>query len=114
MKQHRYTHNGFTFERVSKKVARAAFSNGLPIVVCPCNLRPGFPYHPELPIHPDNVGSFDAFLCRFEYYNLRGAATGRYTAFYIPIQYVDGFTGEPTHEGAEGAIKRYDYKYLEA
>lgn len=43
MNKYIYTKNGFTFERIDKKQAKRAYNNGLAIVVCPCNLRPGAP-----------------------------------------------------------------------
>ena len=46
----------------------------------------------------------------FEFYNLINTETGRYTAFYIPVRYVDRFTGEPCNPDRAGAILEYDYK----
>lgn len=43
----RYTVNGL--ERVSKAQARRLFSaNTTPIFACPCKLRPGGPWSPEI------------------------------------------------------------------
>ena len=46
MKKRTYTDSGFTFERVDKKTARKVYNNGLRVVLCPVNLRPGYPWHP--------------------------------------------------------------------
>lgn len=50
MRQYTFTENGFTFERVDKRQARKAYNNGLRVVVCPVNLRPGYPWHPEISV----------------------------------------------------------------
>lgn len=41
MKKYEYIENGYTFQRVSKKDARRAYNNGLVVIFCPVNLRPG-------------------------------------------------------------------------
>lgn len=43
MNRYTWTENGFTFKRINKAQARRAYNNGLRVVVCPVNLRPGFP-----------------------------------------------------------------------
>jgi hypothetical protein len=111
-----YTDGGHTFERVSKAVARRAYNNGLRVVFCPVNLRPGEPWHPEVSIqgHSFRFGStFQVALNEFEYYNLRGRETGRYTAFYLPLREVDRFTGEAPTPYTLGTVKEYDYSYLD-
>ncbi len=40
MKEYSFRKDGFTFERVSKATARRVFNNNMPIMLCPCNLRP--------------------------------------------------------------------------
>lgn len=40
MREYSFRKDGFTFERVSKATARRVFNNDMPIMLCPCNLRP--------------------------------------------------------------------------
>lgn len=114
MKKYIFAKNGFTFERVNKSIARIAYNNGLTIVLCPCNLHPGYPWYPETSISKKHGGEmFESVLNTFEYYNIRNTETGHYTAFYIPVRTVDRFTGEtPTAETIE-TVKEYDYRFLE-
>lgn len=50
MKKYTFTDGGYTFQRIDKKTARRAYKNGLRVILCPVNLRPGHPYHPETSI----------------------------------------------------------------
>lgn len=50
MNRYTWTENGFTFKRINKAQARRAYNNGLRVVVCPVNLRPGYPFHPEISV----------------------------------------------------------------
>lgn len=124
MKKYEYTENGFHFERISKKTARAAYINGLSVVACPVNLRPGKPYHPETVLNRknreqftvDEIGvknDFENIINSFEYYNCTNSETGKYTAFYIPVEVVDRFTGEAPTADTLGTVKQYNYKYME-
>lgn len=113
MKKYSYTHDGYTFERVSKTTARRAYKNGLHVVLCPCNLRPGYPFHPETSISGKAAATFEEALNAFEYYNIRNRETGRYTAFYIPVVTVDRFTGETPTAYTLGTVKQYDYSVME-
>ena len=79
----------YNFKRVSKKIARAAYNNGLTVVFCPCNLRPFNNYFGlDMPINRANIDcdfqTFETVLNAFEYYNCN-TETGKYTAFYIPV-----------------------------
>lgn len=112
MKQYSYTENGYTFKRVNKTTARIAYNNGLRVILCPCNLRPGYPYYPEVSISGGADCTFETALNCFEYYNLRGKETGRYTAFYIPVVTVDRFTGETPTAATLGTVDEYDYRYI--
>lgn len=99
MNKYEYTDRGFTFKRIDKKSARRAFSNRLPVVFCPCNLRPGGPWHPEIVIDPAREmltgSSFDSICNSFEFYNCNLSETGKYTAFYIPVKDTPGlFAGD--------------------
>lgn len=124
MRKYTYTENGFTFERIDRATARRAYINGLSVVACPVNLRPGKPYHPETVLNrknreqftADEIGvknDFNNLINLFEYYNCINSETGKYTAFYIPVVYVDRFTGEAPTAETLGTVKRYDYKYME-
>lgn len=120
MRKYEYTENGYTFQRVSKKDARRVYNNGLAVIFCPVNLRPGKPWKPEAVICPHSfevvngvITSFEKRVNDFEYYNCINNETGRYTAFYIPVREIDRFTGETPTPGTLGKIKQYDYKYLE-
>lgn len=111
MNKYTYTNGGHTFERVSKTVARMAYNNGLRVVFCPINLRPGYPFNPEVSVSGKSGATFETALNAFEYYNIRGRETGRYTAFYLPMRIVDRFTGEAPTVYTLGTVKEYDYSY---
>lgn len=110
MRQYTYTDGGKTYTRVSKARARAVYNAGLELVLCPVNLRPGAPWHPEIAVSKERSESesFERVLNAFEFYNVRDTETGRYTAFYIPVHMVDRFTGEPCNPDSTGAIQEYD------
>lgn len=59
MRAYTFTENGFTFERVDKKQARKAYNNGLRVMVCPVNLRPGYPWHPEISVSGKSGATFE-------------------------------------------------------
>ncbi len=46
MKKYTFTDGGYTFQRIDKKAARRAYNNGLRVMLCPVNLRPGYPLPP--------------------------------------------------------------------
>lgn len=112
MNKYSFTNNGKTWERITKKQARAAYNNGLTVLFCPVNLRPGYPYHPEISISGKAAATFEEALNAFEFYNIRGNETGRYTAFYIPVREVDRFTGEAPTAATLGTVTQYDYRYI--
>lgn len=112
MNNYNYSDGGFTFKRVNKATARRAYNNGLQVVMCPCNLIPGAPWHPEIPVDSKSGATFETTLNAFEYYNIRGRETGRYTAFYIPVVTVDRFTGNTPTAATIGTVEQYDYNYL--
>ena len=58
------------------------------------------------------AATFEEALNAFEFYNLRGKETGRYTAFYIPIREVDRFTREAPTAATLGTVTQYDYRYI--
>lgn len=112
MRKYTFTDGGYSFQRIDKKAARRAYNNGLRVMLCPVNLRPGYPYHPEISISGKAAATFEEALNAFEFYNLRGKETGRYTAFYIPVREVDRFTGEAPTVGTLETVTQYDYKYI--
>ena len=112
MKKYTFTDGGYTFQRINKKVARQAYNSGLRVMLCPVNLRPGEPYHPEISISGKAATTFEEALNAFEFYNLRGEETGRYTAFYIPVREVDRFTGEAPTPATSGTVVQYDNRYI--
>lgn len=112
MKKYTFKDGAFTFKRVNKTTARAAYNNGLRVVLCPCNLRPGFPWYPETIVSGKSDATFETVLSAFEFYNLRNTETGRYTSYYIPVVTVDRFTGEKPTAETIGTVEQYDYSYL--
>jgi len=112
MNNYNYSDGGFNFKRVNKATARRAYNNGLHIIMCPCNLRPGAPWPPEIPVDNKSGATFETALNAFEFYNIRGRETGRYTAFYIPVVTVDRFTGDAPTAATLGTVEQYDYNYL--
>ena len=91
MRKYTFTEKGHTYKRISKTAARAAYKNGLTVVICPCNLRPtqfsnalNRKYREHFVI--DEIGvmnDFNNLICSFEYYNCPNSKTGKYAAFYI-------------------------------
>lgn len=117
MKNYTFTEKGFTFERVDKKTARRAYNNGLSVLWCPCNLNPVSPWGVAMKINKNDAGNvgrtFETVLDYFTAYNCTNAETGKYAAFYIPVRYVDRFTGETPTAETLGTVKEYDYRYME-
>lgn len=106
MNKYSFTNNGKTWERITKKQARAAYNNGLTVLFCPVNMRPFTPWHLEIDVNKINQNcageTFDSIVNAFEWYNCTNNETGRYTAFYIPVETVDRFTGETPTAGTLG------------
>ena len=117
MRAYTFTENGYTFKRINNKQARQAYSNGLTVRFCPCNLRPGSPFRLDMDINKINQNcageTFDSIVNAFEWYNCRDSETGKYTAFYIPVETVDRFTGETPTAGTLGTVEQYAYSYME-
>lgn len=113
MRAYTWTENGFTFKRINKTQARRAYNNGLRVVVCPVNLRPGYPWHPEIIVSGKSGTTFNEMLNAFIYYNIRDNETGKYPAFYIPVETVDRFTGEKPTAGTLGTVEQYAYSFME-
>ena len=58
------------YERIDKRRARYFFNKGVPIVMCPCNLEVGEPFHYEVKVERNELNeNFDeivrkaAYLC---------------------------------------------------
>ena len=84
MRKYIFSNEGNTWERVTKKQARAAYNSGLTILLCPSKMRPFTPWHLEAYVDNGFCDTFDAVVNGFEYYNCN-SETGRYTAFYVKI-----------------------------
>lgn len=117
MRKYNFSVDGFNFERITKKAARIAYNNGLTVLFCPVNLRPGSFWRLDMPMNKAQLNcagvTFEKLLNEYEFYNCTNSETGRYTAFYIPVEYVDGFTGEAPTADTLGTVRQYDYKYME-
>ena len=105
MNRYSFTMNGYTFTRINRTKARTAYAHGLPVLACPCNLRPGFPWHPETIFDPRQGAfvdrmEFDSLDNAFTFYNCINSETGKRPAYYIPVRTVDG-------------VESYDYSYME-
>lgn len=123
MNKYTFENKGFTFERISKNRARVAYMNGLTVVICPCNLRPFTPWGYEYRINRkdraqfviDETGArndFNSLVASYEFYNCTSRKTGKYAAFYIPVETVDRFTGEKPTAATLGTVKQYAYSYM--
>ena len=82
MKKYSFENDGKTFERITKKNALKAYNSGVPVFLCPVNMRPFTPWNFEICVDKSSGRSFDSTLNEFEYYNCN-RETGMYTAFYI-------------------------------
>ena len=97
MREYSFRKDGFTFERISKATARRVFNNDMPVMLCPCNLRP-------------ETGLFSTVVQNGKHLDTN--VTGRYTAFYIPVTEVDRFTGETPTAATLGTVKQYNYNFI--
>lgn len=109
--------NGKTWERITKKQARAAYNNGLTVLFCPVNMRPFTPWHLEIDVNKNFEGyngvTFENAVNAFENYNCTNNETGRYTAFYIPNKTIDAFTGGDVTNETINTVETYDDSYME-
>lgn len=83
-------------KRISKRTARKLWGKQ-DMNLCPCNLRPGPPWQPDMRVfakdiaskqaseheHERKAASFDTYVNSFEWYNCPSSETGLYTAFYL-------------------------------
>lgn len=117
MRKYSFSVDGFNFERINKAAARVAYNNGLTVLFCPVNIRPGSFFRLDMPMNKAQQNcagvDFEKLLNAYEFYNCTNSETGRYAAFYIPVAYVDRFTGETPTAETLGTIRQYDYEYME-
>lgn len=117
MRGYTWTENGFTFKRINKAQARRAYNNGLTVRFCPVNLRPGSSFRLDMDMNKAQQNcagvDFEQLVNAFEFYNCQDSETGKYTAFYIPVETVDRFTGEKPTAGTLGTVEQYAISYME-
>ena len=106
MNNREYNHNGQRFIRIDKKRAKRAYNNGLTVIFAPVNLHPFNNYfNLTMDINKNNINCdnqpFETIVNAYEMYNCTNE-TGKYTAFYIPIQPDDFFKD----------MSQYDYSYM--
>ena len=78
----RYTVNGYT--RISKAQAHKLWATDrTPVFACPCKLRPGAPWYPEVKLTTDTIVTFDALTHATEARLCTKGNTGRYLAYYV-------------------------------
>jgi len=82
MKKYSYNYDGSNYIRVTKKTAERLYNQSVIIKVIPCKLRPGAPWHIEMPIQYAS-GEFNA-VCNKIIYHLCNNETGNYLSFYAP------------------------------
>lgn len=69
--------------RVTKAAARKLYEAGETVILCPCNLRPGWPWYPEVEVKKETQDAdFETILNHFEFYNLN-PETGRYVNYFV-------------------------------
>lgn len=79
-----FTDHGTRYTRVTKTAARKAYDTGKTVILCPCKLRPGWPWHPEIPVkrNAEDPETFDQRINSFAWYNLN-AESGRYPMYFL-------------------------------
>lgn len=86
MNKYTFEMGGKTYCRISKAAARGYYDAGVAIFVCPCKLRPGAPWHPEVYICREMVfpyaSTFDKTIAYVAGMNCINSETGRYLAYY--------------------------------
>lgn len=100
-------------------IARKCFDHNLPVLFCPVNMDPlnkVWNIGTWINNHNDDeFTDFDKVINSFEYYNCNNE-TGKYSAFYVPYYYVDGF-GNPCpwylSEGVTNRFLSYDIEYAQ-
>ena len=75
--------NGEEWKRVQKARARHEYNAGKEVVLCPCELRPFGPWHPEVMISKEHcLEEFETVVLNYEWYNCKDGC-GKYAAYYV-------------------------------
>lgn len=86
MNKYTFEMGGKTYCRISKATARKMYERGGGFLACPCKLRPGWPWHPEVYICREMAfpyaGTFDKTIAYVTGMNCINSETGRYLAYY--------------------------------
>lgn len=79
-----FTDRGTRYVRVTKTTARKAYGAGKTVILCPCKLRPGGPWNPEISVkrNAEDPETFDQRVNNFVWYNLN-AESGRYPMYFL-------------------------------
>ena len=81
-----FTHNGTTYHRITKDIARKAYNAGKLVLLSPCKVNPTSAWISAYECYIDSTRGerpdFDMFVNSFEYYSC-SSHLGRYAAYYI-------------------------------
>lgn len=115
MREISFDRNGTRYVRIDKRNARRAYDFGCELAFCPCNLRPGSPWHPEIWVDPTSAdlqgATFDGISNTFEWYNCNHEC-GYYAAYYIAADDLDGMPRDRCERNAfENACDCLYYGY---
>ena len=87
MNKYTFEKDGKTYCRISKQTARGYYDAGVEILACPCNLRPGTIWHPEIYICREMAfpyaSTFDKTIAYVTGMNCLNNETGHYLAYYV-------------------------------
>lgn len=87
MNKYAFEKDGKTYCRISKAAARGYYDAGVEILACPCNLRPGAPWHPEVYICREMAfpyaSTFDKTIAYVAGMNCLNSEIGRYLSYYV-------------------------------
>ena len=87
MNKYTFEKDGKTYCRISKQTARGYYDAGVEILACPCNLRPGAIWHPEIYICREMAfpyaSTFDKTIAYVTGMNCLNNETGHYLAYYV-------------------------------
>lgn len=86
MNKYTFEKDGKTYCRIGKAVARGCYEAGVEIYACPCNMRPGAPWYPEVYICREMAfpyaNTFDKTIAYVTGMNCINSKTERYLAYY--------------------------------
>lgn len=81
-----FTHNGTTYHRITKDIARKAYNAGKHVLLIPCKMNPASVWFPASECYIDTAQkeniAFDTLVNAYEFYSCSNH-TGRYAAYYI-------------------------------